>query len=264
MGYYNTALNYWAIDGLLKTKGKESYPTLIKLITTENCLLEVKAKAIKSIAIFSKQPFDENLPVDPSYRKVTDLQITAIIVWQQSRCPDGIGFTKPVVHPSTANPTTAFEKLVSKPDKKLAKLRKQNQYPANPSNWLVVADEQNILEIKKKWQLPGIYLLFLCNYSPLRVCIDSKKLVNGLCLYGANELIEAQRGCSYDKKKKETFIDWPKNFVVIGNDGGDSFCIDIAAIHEGNTPIYISLHGQGIWEFEKYADSFAKFLQAFV
>lgn len=256
------ALTYWGIDGLLKTKGKDSYEKLIELINTEDQPLSIRAKAIKSICEFSKQTFDKGLPSDPGYWEVKNLKIVDILQWQQNGYPNGFGYEKPKIHPSLNNPKTDFEKLVSKLDNKLQKSRSAKQDLANPSNWLVIASETDISEIEKKWTLPDKYLLFLKNYSPLQVYIDSKKFVNELSLYGASDLIKGQNGYSYDAETQKALNDWPTNFVVIGDDGGDPFCIDISAINDGDAPIYSSMHGQGVWEFELVADTFIKFLKS--
>ncbi|MEO8762999.1 MAG: SMI1/KNR4 family protein [Ginsengibacter sp.] len=255
-------LTYWGIDGLLKTQGKDCYEKLIELLQIESQQVSIRAKAIKSISEFSKQTFDKGLPGDPGYWRVEDLKITEIVAWQQNGYPDGLGYPKPQIHPSIANPKTSFEKLISNLDKKLEKLRSENQDESNPSNWLIVAGESDMIEIEKKWQLPGTYLLFLKNYSPLEVNIDGRKFVNGLSLYGAGNLIVAQSGYSYNTETQNKMNDWPINLVVIGDDGGDPFCIDIDATKDGDAPIYKSMHGQGAWKFEKFSDSFTKFLKA--
>src|SRR5450830_288015 len=51
-------LAYWGVDGLLKSTGKAAYGMLIELITKQDTPLDVRAKAVKSLAVFSRQPFD--------------------------------------------------------------------------------------------------------------------------------------------------------------------------------------------------------------
>lgn len=255
------SLAYWGIDGLLKTVGKDSYGELVEMIKNERLPLSVRAKAVKSIAEFSKQPFDKDLPRDPGYWKVEELTITAVLDWQQKGYPDGIGYAKPEMHPSLANPKSELEKLAAKLDKKLEKVRSKSQDFANPSNWLVVANDKDIAAIERKWILPEKYLLFLKNYSPLRVGITGERFVECFFLYGALELIERQIGYAYDGISQQPLTDWPLNFVVIGDDGGDPFCIDIAAASNGDAPVYTAMHGQGEWEFEMVSEGFIAFLK---
>lgn len=255
-------MTYWGIDGLLKTKGKEAYKKVIELIKKERLPLAVRAKAIKSLAEFSKQPFDKGLPRDPGYWKDDDLRIDAVLDWQQKGYADGIGYSQPERHISLANPKTELEKLASRLDKKLEKSRKRGQDPANPTNWLVVANEKDIAAIENKWAIPDKYLLFLKKYSPLRVAISGKRLVECFFLYGASELIERQSGYAYNGITQELLTDWPLNFVVIGDDGGDPYCIDISSVSNGDAPIYTAEHGQGKWGFEQVSDSFISFLKS--
>lgn len=88
--------------------------------------------------------------------------------------------------------------------------------------------------------------------------IDNEEFFQGLNLYGAKELIEMQNGYAFDTVKQTIIKDWPQNFVVIADAGGDPYCIDI---NNENAPVYSSMHGTGAWEFELYAESFLEFLQ---
>jgi hypothetical protein len=257
-------LSYWGIDGLIKTKGKNSYRKLVEIIVNESCQISIRAKAIKSISEFSRQPFDFGLPSDPGYWKKENFKIQEILEWQKNGYLDGLGYVKPKTHPSLKNPKTDLEKIVSKLEKKLEKSRNKNQDLANPSNWLVIADIESILQIEAKWTLPEKYLLFLKYFSPLRLHIDNKKFVNGLSLYGARNLIESQVGYSLNSNNKSQIANWPENFLVIGDDGGDPFCIDLGNISNGDSPIYTSMHGQGTWKFELFNDSFINFLKGLV
>ncbi|OOG19355.1 hypothetical protein BWD42_05320 [Sphingobacterium sp. CZ-UAM] len=254
-------LTYWGIDGLLKTSGKQSYPALIEILKNESINTSIRAKAIKSISLFSRQAFDRELPKDPGYWKVADLRIEEIEIWQKNGFQDGDGYPKPKTHNSLENPKTELEKIASKLNRKLQAQRAKNPDLSNPTNWLVVADKTDILNIEKKWKLPENYLLFLKNYSPLNVFIDSKKYFQGLHLYGASELITRQEGYSFNPVTNKSIADWPKNFVVIADAGADPYCIDINEITENDAPIYTSIHGSGEWEFELYADNFLTFLK---
>lgn len=258
------SLSYWGIDGVLKTKGKNGYAALVNLITNNSLPISIRAKAVKSIAEFSKQPFDKGLPADPGYWKEEDLRIAAILDWQQEGYADGIGYAVPQLHPSLANPKSELEKLASKLDNKLAKSRNGRQDLANPSDWLVVANMQDIASIEGKWELPPKYLLFLKNYSPLRVSISGKKFIESLFLYGASELIERQIGYASNSVTHELLADWPPHFVIIADDGGDPYCINIEAVSNEDAPIYTAKHGQGEWKFEQVSESFIAFLKGLV
>jgi SMI1 / KNR4 family (SUKH-1) len=254
-------LIYWGIDGLLKTKGKKAFVTLIDLAKNENLKVSIRAKSIKSISLYSKQLFDRNLPKDPGYWELEDLRIGEVERWQKNGYQEGQGYSKPETHVSLENPKTEFEKIVSKLNKKLEAKRSKSQDLSNPTNWLIIAKEKDILRIEKKWRLPKNYLLFLRNYSPLNVFIDSKKYFQGLHLYGAPDLIKRQDGYSFNSITNKTIDDWPKNLVVIADAGADPYCIDINKIKNNDAPIYTSIHGEGEWDFKLYANSFQTFLK---
>jgi hypothetical protein len=253
-------LAYWSVDGLLKTKGKEAYPALIELAQDEKQALEIRAKAIKSMAVHSKQLFDRGLPKDPGYWKTEDLRIAELLEWQQNGYQEGTGYSEPQIHAALQNPATKLEKAVSKLDKKLTSQRKQQDL-SSPSNWLAIADSAKIDEISTKWKLPATYLTFLKNFSPINVFIDSDNFIQGLSLYGADELIENQAGYSFNALTGKNVDDWPANFIVIADDGADPFCIDIGNIKDNDAPIYTSEHGTGAWKFKKYANTFIDFLR---
>lgn len=254
-------LTYWGIDGLVKTKGKKSFPTLIELAKNDNLEIETRAKSIKSISIYSNQSFDRDLPKDPGHWKLEDLRIVEVENWQKTGYQEGQDYSKPKTHISLENPKTELEKMVSKLNQKLEVERSKNQDLSNPTNWLVIADETDILNVEKKWKLPENYLLFLKNFSPLNVYIDSKKYFQGLNLYGASELLKRQEGYSFNPVINQTIDEWPKNFVIIADAGADPYCIDISKIKENDAPIYTSMHGTGEWEFELCADSFLDFIK---
>lgn len=249
-------LAYWSIDGLLKTKEKEAYPEIVSIALSGDYPLSVRAKAIKSIALISKQPFDRELSVDPGYWKEEQLRLAEITDWQKNGYPDGIGYSEPKVHPSLKNPQTKFEKLVAKLEKKLETKRKKYQDLSNPDNWLVIADSEDIMNIEQRWNLPEEYLTFLKYYSPLKVFITNKNFPQGIDLYGASDLINSQLGYSYNPVKEEKIADWQDNLLVIADCDADPYCLDL-----NNGQIYTSMHGQGEWEFELYADSFTDFLK---
>lgn len=257
-------LTYWGIDGLIKTKGVKAYKSLIELVQNGSLPTEVRAKAIKSIAIHSNQPFDRDLPKDPGYWKIEDFRINELLDWQSKEYRQGSGYKEPKIHPSLKNPKTELEKAVSKLDNKLEIERRKQQDLSNPSDWLAIADESKIETIEQKWKLPENYLLFLKNYSPINVFIDDEKFFQGLNLYGAEDLIKSQNGYSFNSMTSEVLTDWPSNYIVIADAGADPYCIDISNITNNDAPVYTSMHGNGKWEFEKYSDSFVDFLKDIV
>ena len=251
-------LTYWGIDGLLKTKGKQSYEALIKLASDESVVLSCRAKAIKSLSLYARQNFDRGLVKDPGYWKKEDLRLGELLAWQQQAYPDGKGYQEPTTHPSLKNPQTELERVAAKLDQKLQIKRQKRQDLSNPSDWLALASSDKMAQIMQQWTLPKDYLLFLTRYSPIRVCIIKKAFSQGLWLYGADDLMAFQAGYAYNGITKEVVMDWPKQFVVIADDGGDPYCIDI---DDPKGSVYTSMHGMGAWDFEKYADSFIDFLK---
>lgn len=254
-------LSYWGVEGLLKTSGREAYAQLVELAANPGTAIAVRANAIKRLSQYSRQLFDRELPSDPGYWKPEQLRMNELLAWQQAGYPDGTGYPSPQVHPSLLHPGTPFEKLIAKLDKQLEKSRRKNKDQANPRNWLVMADEKDMDKISAAWQLPAIYAQFLRQYSPLKVVVAGHGFIEGLHLYGATELLQRQEGYSFNAVTQQVLEDWPKHMLVIGDDGADPYCLDLSAVKDGDAPVYTSLHGQGRWEFELYADSFTAFIQ---
>lgn len=254
------ALTYWGIDGVLKTAGKSAYGKLVALALSADQPLVTRAKAVKSLAVFSRQPFDQGLPQDPGYWKAGDLSLDALLAWQDDGYPDGAGFAAPVTHPALEEPRSALDKLAARLDKKLAKQRQREQDLAQPSSWLVVADQSDIARIRQRWTLPALYLRFLEDFSPLKVFIDHPRYCQGLTLYGAADLIKAQQGYAVEPGGAK-IAGWPDNFLVIADAGADPYCLDLGNIGNGDAPIYTAMHGAGEWKFEPYADGFMAFLK---
>jgi SMI1 / KNR4 family (SUKH-1) len=255
-------LAYWAVDGLLKIQGRAAYDLLCHKAFDQEAVLSVRAKAIKSIALHSLQTFDAGLPNDPGYWTLADLPLTAIANWQKDNFPQGVGFESPRVHPSLLSPKTEFEKIVAQFDDCLAKERKSKQDKANPSDWLVILDADDLAAIEKRWTLPSVYLDFLTRFSPLKVYIASDQYFQGLHLHGAADLIAAQIGYASNGNTGEVIAQWPKNYVVIANAGGDPYCLDLERISGGDAPVYYAQPpGGGQWHFNLCRDSFTEFLK---
>lgn len=254
-------LAYWGIDGLLKSMGKDAYDTVVAMAISDSLPLEVKAKAVKSLAVLSRQPFDAGLSQDPGHWKADSLRLDDVLAWKRDGYPDGAGFAPPATHASLANPGSALEKAAALLEKRLAKERAQDQDLARPSNWLVIASEADLADIDLRWTLPAIYRDFLARFSPLRFHIDSDNYFQGLNLYGAAELLKAQHGYSYNPVDQAAIADWPAHYVVIADAGADPYCLDLSAIADGDAPVCTAEHGQGAWAFTRHADSFVEFLK---
>lgn len=254
-------LAYWAVNGFLKTAGREAYPLLVSMATDDAVQLVVRANAIKCLSVHSEQKFDSGLPGDPGYWKPEQLPVQALLTWQEEGHPQGAGYATPATHPALQQPATPLEMLAAKLEKKLTKLRSQHYDKANPSNLLVIANENDLVRITEKWTLPEVYALFLRNFSPLDVMIDGDNIEQGLYLYGAQELMERQFGYSLNPVTNQVIHDWPPHLLVIADDGGDPYCLDLSMISDGDAPILYSRHGMGRWEFEKVTGSFMDFLK---
>ena len=254
-------LAYWAVDGMLKSMGKAAYAPLVALAASEDAKPSVRAKAIKSLAVFSGQPFDRGLMLDPGHWKAEQLRVADVLAWQVDGYPDGQGFAAPATHASLAAPQSALEKAAARLEKTLAVRRRREQDLAQPSNWLTIADQADLAQISERWTLPAQYQRFLADFSPIRVVIEGGDHGQGLNLYGAGELVKAQHGYGWNPVAQASIADWPANLLVIADEGADPYCIDLAAISDGDAPVYMAEHGTGAWHFERHADSFVTFLQ---
>jgi hypothetical protein len=252
---------YWSILGLINTAGKRAYKDLVKLAADKTVPLENRCQAVKCLATFSKQPFDRNLPADPGAWKESDLRLSEIKKWAQDGHSDGVGYSAPLRHDSLNRPNSPLEKIVSQLDKKLAKSR-EKQDPANPTNWLAIADPKDIRSVKKRWKLPSVYLDFLTRFSPIKLTISNRKYYNHFQLFGASELIQAQDGYSFNPVEQQSIEDWPAHLVVIASHGGDPFVLDLSKSNGMEAPVETAEHGTGEWEFERVAETFSEFLKS--
>ena len=254
-------LAYWGIDGLLKSRGKDACGTVVALAISASQPREVRAKAVKSLAVLSRQPFDAGLSPDPGHWKLDSLRLDDVLAWQRAGYPDGAGFAPPATHASLDDPRTTLEEAAASLEKKLVAKRKTDQDLARPSNWLVIASEADLAAIDQRWVLPAIYRDFLARFSPLKIHIDSKRYFQGLNLYGAADLLKAQHGYSYNPVDQKIIAGWPAHYVVIADAGADPYCLDLSAITDGDAPVYTAEHGRGAWEFVRHADSFVEFFK---
>ena len=260
-GLSDQLLQYWSVQGYIRSGGKSSYDELTRIVNDIAMPLEVRCHAVKCLAAYSKQPFDRELPSDPGDWKEKDLRLAEINAWKSRGYPDGQGFAEPSRHSALDVPETEFEKIVSRLDKKLAKKRQTRQDLANPTNWLAVASPEDIQRIKTRWKLPAVYLDFLTRFSPIKVTIESRKFYSHFQLFGASELIEAQDGYSFNPIEQQLIEDWPAHLVVIASHGGDPFVLDLSKSDSRDAPIATAEHGVGVWEFSRVARSFTAFLE---
>lgn len=247
-------LAYWSVDGLLKSTGKAAYPTLVALALDAGQALNVRAKAVKSLAMFSRQPFDAGRPQDPGYWKEPELDLPALLAWQSLGYPDGSGHAEPVRHRLLDAPESPLEHALAALERKLAGQRAQEQDLAQPTNWLTIADPADLLAIDQRWTLPEHYRRFLACASPLRVQVE------GVNLYGAHELLKAQHGYSWNPVEQAVIADWPEHYVVIADAGADPFCLDLSQADGEEAPVLHAMHGTGRWDFEPYCASLVDFI----
>jgi len=260
IGLSDPGLRYWSILGYINSAGKAAYAELMSLAEDTSIPLEQRGHAVKCLARFSKQQFDRGLPTDPGRWEVADLRIAEVRAWAASDYPDGEGYSAPRRHPALDNPTTAFEQIVSRLDKKLAKERDGHDL-ADPTNWLALAVLDDIGRIQARWDLPSVYLDFLTRFSPINVILETRKFYNGFQLFGAAELIEAQEGYSFNPVEQQPIDDWPAPLVVIASHGGEPFVLDLSKSDGQDAPVETAKHGTGAWKFSRVAGSFCEFLQ---
>ena len=132
--------SYWVMEFVTKLVKKESYEFLIDVIKSDEHL-EVKANAIKRLAIVSGKHFDRNLPKNPGHWKENDIRIDELNKWIEDGCQDGPGYFPPRQDESLFNPTNHFEEVVSKLNKKLIKEQDNDDY-SNYDNFLIIPDDK--------------------------------------------------------------------------------------------------------------------------
>lgn len=249
---------YWGILGYCKVKQKEAYEYLLKYIFSKQMALEHKALIIKQISKLSQNTFDQNKPYECEQWKEEDIEYEAIRSWVENGYPDGSGYEEPIRHVCLEQPESPAEKLYARLDKKLLKKREKKQDLAHPSNWLIKAEQTELEKISKKWSLPKGYVDFLEKASPCNADFKMKGY-GTVQVYGAYNLIKGQAGYSYNPVTNQEIQDWNSNYVVIANQFGNPFCIDIT---QKDSPVYFAYHGMGVWEFSEEFKTFHDFLKS--
>ena len=253
--YYNghESEKYWLVKLLPKIIGKKAYDFLIAVIRSD-VKLDVRANAMKQLAIISGQPFDKDLPVDPGYWQETDLRLDEMQQWIKDGCKEGDGYLPPNRDRSLFEPTNEFEAAVSKLNRKLQKDQNHRDY-SNYNNFLIVADENKLGKVSQKYDIKGRYLEFLKRYSPCNVIIQ--KGIYDIFLYGVDDILKNQIGYSIDENG-DLLKGFPENYLVIADRCADPYCIDL---EKEDSEIYFARHGEGQWKFKKAYNSFVEFLE---
>jgi hypothetical protein len=251
---------YWAVLGLINVLGSAVYPEFIAIASNESLPTDVRAHAVKLLAAHSSQTFDAAKPTDPGHWQVEDIDSSRLNIWASSGYPRGTGHVVPISDPALLSPVTTLELAASHLDRLLQKQRQERFDPANPSNLLVQAAPDIIGAIEKHFRLPANYLEFLGRFSPLNVVLEGRRF-SGLQLYGATDLVSGQLGYSTDALTNQPVADWPGSMIVVGNDGGDPYTLDLSRASVADAPICSAPHGSGSWKFKDVAPSFVDFLE---
>jgi hypothetical protein len=252
---------YWSVLGLAKSLQKASYSELTAFALNEQNATDARAHAIQVLAGLSKQTFNRGLPSDPGYWAIDRLPLSSLVCWRDKGFPDGTGFKQPVVSSALAKPQTEIDKLAAKLEAKLQRYRAENQDLANPTNWLVPANRNDLKRVASQWNLPERYLEFITKFSPLNVTIYGKGCGQGIELFGAGELIAAQFGYSCNPVTSTPITDWNSAHIVIAAEAGDPYVLDLSAMKGDDCPVLTALHGQGTWCFSRSATNFLAFLR---
>lgn len=241
-----------SIEYKLRILGKKFYPELVQIACTPHIPLSIRANAIKSLSLHSKQKFDENLG-NPDSWKENQLRVNDLLDWEKAGYPEGKGYAKPEQDLALENPMTPLEIICAKLQRQL---NEQRQFypadPANPRNLFIVADKKDIEMINQKWQLPSLYAAFLQRFSPLSIdAYICPRSGNPLDLFNASDLLKSQ--LEYDPI--------PENYVVIGGSGPIMYVIDLSKSDGVDAPIMQGDAEEKVPVFSLYADSFLAFLE---
>lgn len=256
----DTATAYWSLLGVAKCLEKKSYSTLTSFALDPANATDARAHATKLLSNLSGQTFVRGLPRDPGYWEPEQLPLLALSAWKEAGFPDGPGFTVPAVSSALTHPVSEVDRLAVSLERKLRRYRAKEQDLAEPTNWLVPADDRALQDLLLKWALPPRYLEFLSKFSPLKVTLR-RRLGNDMNLYGATELLDAQHGYSWNPETSTPIPDWNPNHLVIADEGGDPYVLDLAAAVNSDCPVLHAFHGQGDWSFWTCAPTFTRFLK---
>ena len=243
---------YWIVRLASKLGQKEAYDFLIDVIKSDEAL-NVRANAMKSLAMVAKQPFDKGLPKDPGKWKQEDIRMQALDGWISEGRPDGEGYPLPRLDDALFHPTTELEAAVAKLNAKLSAIQDTKDF-SSYDNFLTVANEDTWNVLVQTYRIRGIYVEFLKRFSPCHVVVT--KGMNEILLYGVDDLANNQVGYGIDQGGRK-LEGWPENYLVIADRFGDPYCIDVT---KEDSKVFFSAHGEGDWKFKKAYNSFADFL----
>lgn len=244
---------YWIVRLASKLVQREAYDFLIDVIKSDDTL-EIRANAMKSLAMVAKQPFDKGLPKDPGKWKQGDIRMRELDTWISEGRPDGTGYPPPRLDEALIHPTTEFEKVVAKLNDKLSATQDKKDF-SSYDNFLTVADEDLWNTLMRTYSIQGSYAEFLKRFSPCRVVVT--KGMNEIRLYGVDDLAENQIGYGTDQNGR-ALEGWPKDYLVIADRFGDPYCIDVT---KEESKIFLAPHGEGNWKFKKAYNSLVEFLE---
>jgi hypothetical protein len=255
-GLADPATAYWSIEGLIRVGGSGSYELLTAFALDASQKTEHRARAIREMGLDSGQQFICGLPSDPGDWTIHEMPLSEVQKWAAAGFPKGPGFQQPIRHPNLDAPRSAVDFAASRLESKLARLRRERQDIAEPTNWLTPASESDLASVQARWTLPSNYVEFLSKFSPLRVTIENGRYYQGLRLYGAADLISGQHGYSYNPITESRLPEWPTCYVVIADHAADPLVLDLSASPITDAPILTAMHGTGTWEFSREAPSF--------
>ena len=127
---------------------------------------------------------------------------------------------------------------------------------------MIVGDQAKLSEVISRWNLPRNYQEFLARFCPFRLNCQLRipKHENSLTLYDTDQVLRNQDDYLYSGLPANRDVDWPDNYLVIGDIFLDPIILELTSQPTIDRPILIAEHGTGTWEFEKLEDTFEKFL----
>lgn len=121
------------------------------------------------------------------------------------------------------------------------------------------AKSEAIEKLHTKYKFPNNYKFFLTMFDPKNFIVDPAPF-QSLEIYSSKELEQGQIGYSFNSQTNEKIADWDENWLVIANDAGDPFILDLSQIENDDCPVYTASHGEGKWKFRLVASSFVQFM----
>lgn len=252
---------YWAIDAFLSVAGKRGYEKIVEIALDVEIDAEDRAKAVRALGIHSGQSFIVGFPSDPGDWILNQIPVRELRAWKCDGYKREPGFPSPKRHADLDNPKSELDYVANAVESKLAILRKADQDPVNPTNWLTPARTADLMPARELWTLPRIFIDFQRKYSPLKVTVEGRGFGDGLRLYGAAEMIPKQDGYAFRSTPSRPIKDWPKDYVVIADMAAAPYVIDLSNTTGNDAPVLTAKHGTGTWKFRVAYKSFVAFLR---